>query len=117
RARARAGETQSQLEAAQAQAQSRNDAASRAADEANAAEAANVAAADAADEAKRKTQPVSVFVSRKTQRFYIRQAFQPLYEGPITIRNPDAPIGTYVFTALNLSSNAEVRWSVVSMYK
>jgi hypothetical protein len=81
------------------------------------AEAARDGAAEAAEEATRKTLPVSVFISRKTQRLYVRQAHQPVFEGPITIRDADKPIGTYVFTALNTANNAEVRWSVVSMYK
>jgi hypothetical protein len=118
RARARAGETQAQLGSAKAQEQARADAAARAADEAKAADAAKDAAADAATEAKRKTEPVSVFVSRKTQRFYIRQGYQPIYEGPISIRDVGEPIGSYVFTALNyLGNSLEVRWNVVSLYK
>ena len=44
--------------------------------------------------------PVSVFISRKTQRLYIRQGYLPVFEGPVTIRDADKPIGTYVFTAL-----------------
>jgi hypothetical protein len=30
--------------------------------------------------------PVSVFISRKSQRLYVRQAFQPVLETPVTIR-------------------------------
>jgi hypothetical protein len=56
-----------------------------------------------------------VFVSRKTQRFYVRQAYAPVFEGPITIQDPEKPLGTYVFTAFG-DSNERVRWGVVSMY-
>ena len=64
------------------------------------------------------TSPVSVFISRKTQRLYIRQGYLPVFEGPITIRDADKPIGTFVYTALGyLNNGADVRWSVVSMYK
>jgi len=59
---------------------------------------------------------VSVFISRKTQRLYVRQAFQPILEGPVTIRDADRPIGTHVFTAVERTgSNADMRWSVVSL--
>jgi hypothetical protein len=58
-----------------------------------------------------------VFVSRKAQRFYIRKANYPIYEGPITIRDADKPIGTFVFTALApAEGGAEMRWNVVAMY-
>jgi hypothetical protein len=117
KAATRLSETQAQLEAAKQQAQAKLAAAERAAEEAKAAEAARDIAVEAAEEATRKTSPVSVFISRKTQRLYIRQGYQPVFEAPIAIRDPDKPIGSYVFTALSYINNAEVRWSVVSMYK
>jgi hypothetical protein len=116
KARAKLTEIEALLATLRAQAQAKADEAAHAVDDAKAAEAAKDAATDAADDAKRKTQPVSMFISRKTQRYYIRQGFQPVYEGPVTIQDPDRPIGTYVFTALRTSA-ADLRWSVVSMYK
>ena len=59
---------------------------------------------------------MSVFISRKTQRLYVRQGYIPVFEGPVTIRDADKPIGSYVFTALGYRNNAEVRWSLVSIY-
>ena len=114
---AKVAETQAQVQAAGLQAQAKMDAAERATEEAKTAEATRDAAVEAADEATRKTSPVSVFISRKTQRLYIRQGYQPVFETPVTIRDADKPIGSYVFTALSYLDNAEVRWSVVSMYK
>jgi hypothetical protein len=73
-------------------------------------------AAEAYADASRKTSQVSVFISRKTQRLYVRQGYIPVLEGPVTIRDADKPIGSYVFTALAYHNNAEVGWSVVSMY-
>jgi hypothetical protein len=59
---------------------------------------------------------VSVLISRKTQRLYVRQAFEPIFESPVTIADPDRPIGTHVFTAIERSSgDANLRWSVVSL--
>ncbi len=117
KAAAKVAETQAQLQAAKAQAQAKLDAAESAAGELKTAEAARDAAVEAADEATRKMSPVSVFISRKTQRLYIRQGYQPVFETPVTIRDPDKPIGSYVFTALSYLGSADVRWSVVSMYK
>jgi hypothetical protein len=117
KAAAKLVEAQARLEAAKTQAQAKTDAAARANEAAKAAEAAKDLAVEAATEASRKTSPVSVFISRKTQRLYIRQGYQPVFEAPVAIRDADKPIGSYVFTALNYVDNAEVHWSVVSMYK
>lgn len=94
-------------------AQARADEAALAEVEGKSAEAARELAA----EASQKLFPVSVFISRKTQRLYVRQNYVPVYEAPVTIRDPDAPIGSYVFTALGPDTNGAMRWNVVSMYK
>src|SRR5215470_7169226 len=118
KAAAKVSEAQAQLETAKAQAQARMDTTARADEDAKAAESARDAAVEAAEEAARKTSPVSVFISRKTQRLYVRQGYVPIFEGPITIRDADKPIGTFIFTALNYrNAGGDVRWSVVSMYK
>ena len=81
-----------------------------------AAETARVAAAEAARQTARDLEPVSVFISRKMQRLYIRQAFQPVLEIPVTIRDADRPIGTHVFTAMERTGDdIDIRWSVVSL--
>jgi hypothetical protein len=73
------------------------------------AELAKVAAA--------KKMPISIFVSRKRQRLYVRQDFAPLFDVPITLAQPDAPLGTHVFTALEFTGpeRATLRWNVVSL--
>jgi hypothetical protein len=117
RAEAAVAKAQEEVTAARVQNDSRREAAARAGELAAAAEAAKLAAVDAADEAARKTSPISVFISRKTQRLYVRQGYQPVFEGPVRIRHPDQPIGSYVFTALGYrNGGADVRWSLVSMY-
>jgi hypothetical protein len=117
KAQTRIGETQAALDAAKLQSQTKSEAAQTASAEAQAASDAKVRAAEAAAEAERNMAPVSVFVSRKAQRFYIRKANYPIYEGPITIRDADKPIGTFVFTALApAEGGAEMRWNVVAMY-
>ena len=58
-------------------------------------------ALEASREATRLMAPVSVFISRKTQRLYVRQGFQPIFEGPVTIRDAGHPIGTHIYTVLD----------------
>jgi hypothetical protein len=91
-------------------------------DAATAARADAKAAAAASMEAQKEVkaldvQPVSVFISRKTQRLYVRKAFEPLFESDIVISNPQAPIGTTLFTALGYAGDdGGLRWSALAMY-
>jgi lipoprotein-anchoring transpeptidase ErfK/SrfK len=60
--------------------------------------------------------PISVFVSRKDSKLYVRQNFAPLFDVPVTIAPSDRPLGTHVFTAQVDGSDANVlHWSVVSL--
>jgi L,D-transpeptidase catalytic domain len=115
---AKAQAARAQAEAAQREAQSKREAADSAGAEVKSAAAAAAIAADAAEEAELNLSPVSVFISRKTQRLYIRKNYKPVYETPVTIKDPDKPIGSFVFTALdNTGTPGEMRWNVVSLYK
>jgi lipoprotein-anchoring transpeptidase ErfK/SrfK len=118
RAAAKLTEANQQLESAKAQSQAKAEAVEAADNELKASEAAREAAVETAEETSRQTSPISVFISRKTQRLYIRKGYHPLHEGPVTIRDADKPIGSYVFTALNYADEkADVRWIVTSLYK
>jgi L,D-transpeptidase-like protein len=111
-----ADEIEAQLAAAKAELQPKLDAFAAAREAAAAAETAKAVAAEAARRVARALQPVSVFISRKTQRLYVRQAFQPILEAPVMIQDADHPIGTHVFTAMERSNgDGGMRWSVVSM--
>jgi lipoprotein-anchoring transpeptidase ErfK/SrfK len=60
--------------------------------------------------------PISVLVSRKDQRMYVRKGFEPLFDAPVAITKSDQPIGTHVFTAVALSDDqATMRWMVASL--
>jgi lipoprotein-anchoring transpeptidase ErfK/SrfK len=60
--------------------------------------------------------PVSVFVSRKEGRLFVRKGFDTVFDVPVTIRNPDQPLGTHVFTAMELTNGgAAMRWTSVTM--
>jgi hypothetical protein len=113
---ARIAELQAQRTAAKAELQPMLDAVAPAREAAVAAEAVRVAAVQALRELASELEPVSVFISRKTQRLYIRRAFQPILESPITILDADRPIGTHVFTAMERTNgDTDIRWSVVSL--
>src|SRR5262249_42936486 len=110
----RVGEFDAQLAAAKSDLQPRADAVTASREAAVAADRERVVAVEAARKAKRDLEPVSVFISRKNQRLYVRQALQPILEIPVTIRDADRPIGTYVFTAME-RTGVHVRWSMVSL--
>jgi len=113
---AQMGEIEAQLASAKIELQPKLDAVVAARKAATAAENESVVTAEAARKAARDLEPVSVFVSRKTQRLYVRQAFQPILEIPVTIQDADLPIGTHIFTAMERTvAGNDLRWSVVSL--
>jgi hypothetical protein len=123
--RQKAVEERKRLDAATADAKSKLDADLAVKDAGRAAETKKVASAKAANEAKLALEPVSIFISRATQRLYVRrnthkrwpdggEIFDAAIEVPITIRNPDKPIGTHIFTAMARSETG-LRWSVVTI--
>jgi hypothetical protein len=64
----------------------------------------------------RYMKPVSVLISRKDQRIYVRQGFEPVLEAPIMIDNPEQPLGTHVYTAMGVKKGgAAFDWHVVSL--
>jgi hypothetical protein len=66
--------------------------------------------------APQKVIPISVFVSRKLSRLFVRQGFTPLFDVPLKIQNPEEPLGTHVFTVMEPENEGSaVRWSVVSI--
>ena len=125
KAAAKAAEAGTQLDRAKADAKSKLDTAAAAKDAAKAAETKKAAAAKAASEAKLALEPVSVYISRAAQKLYVRrnthqpwpdggEVFDATIEAPVTIRNPDKPIGTHVFTAM-ARNDAGLRWTAVTI--
>ncbi len=125
KAATKAGEVGTQLDTARANAKSKLDAAAGAMNAAKAAANRKADEAKAAIEAKLALEPVSVFISRATQKLYVRrnthkpwadggEVFDSTIEVPVTIRNPDEPIGTHVFTAMG-RNDAGLRWTVVTI--
>ena len=125
KAAARAAALGTQLDTAKADATSKRDAAAAAKDAAKATEARKTAAVKAATEAKLALEPVSIYISRATQKLYVRrnthkpwpdggEVFDASIEVPVTIRDPDRPIGTHVFTAM-AHDGAALRWTAVTI--
>ncbi len=126
RAAAKAADLGTQLDTARADAKSKLDAAAAAKDAAKAAVTRQVDTAKAASEAKLALEPVSVYISRATKKLYVRrnthkpapdgggEVFDTTIEVPVTIRNPDKPIGTHVFTAV-ARNEAGLRWTAVTI--
>jgi hypothetical protein len=112
----RIAQLQAQWIAAKAELQPKLDAVAPAREAAVAAETARVSVAQAADEAAHELGPVSMFISRKTKRLYVRRAFQPTWESPVTILDADRPVGTHVFTAMERTNgDITMRWTVVTL--
>jgi lipoprotein-anchoring transpeptidase ErfK/SrfK len=59
---------------------------------------------------------IAALVSRKENKIYVRQNFEPWFEAPVTIAASDRPLGTHVFTVRADKNDASaLRWSVVSL--
>jgi len=112
---AKAADLGTQLDAAKADAQAKRDAAAAAQAALKAADAKKADTAAAARDAKLALEPVSVFISRKTQKLYVRRGWQSTLEVPIAIRDPDKPIGTHVFTAVARNDDGSLRWTAVTI--
>ncbi|MGA7390497.1 MAG: L,D-transpeptidase [Pseudolabrys sp.] len=83
---------------------------------AEAQEAAKVPAAASVGVTPQKAVPISVFVSRKLSKLFVRQGFTPLFDAPVEIQNLAEPMGTHVFNVMEFQKeDAAIRWTVVSI--
>ncbi len=125
KAAAKAAESGPKVETAKADAAAKIDAAAKAAAAAKEAATRKAETAKAADEAKLALDPVSIYISRATQKLYVRrntlkpwpdggEVFDATIEVPVTIRDPERPIGTHVFTAM-AQGDAGLRWTAVTI--
>ena len=126
KATARATDAATQLDTAKAEATSKPGAAAAAKDAAKAAATRKADTARAANDAKLALEPVSVYISRATQKLYVRrnthkpapdgggEVFDTSIEVPVTIRDPNKPIGTHVFTAM-ARNDSGLRWNAVTI--
>ena len=125
KATTKAADAGAKLDTARVDAKSKLDLAASATDAAKAAATRKADTAKAAKEAKLALEPVSIYISRATQKLYVRrnthkawadggEVFDATIEVPITIRDPDRPIGTHVFTAM-AHDGVGLRWTAVTI--
>ena len=71
-----------------------------------------------AEAPKRPPQPqghVSIFISGKERKLFVRQGFEPVYESPVEIDGGVA-LGAHLFTAMEARpQHGSTRWSLVSL--
>jgi hypothetical protein len=123
---ARAAELGTQLDTARTDAKAKLDAAAATKDAAKAAQTRKADTAKAASEAKLALEPVSIYISRATQKLYVRrnthkpapdgggEVFDTSIEVPVTIHDPGKPIGTHIFTAV-ARNDSGLRWTAVTI--
>ena len=122
----KAAQAATELDTAKADAKSKLDAAAAAKDAAKTAEKRKADLAKAASEARLALEPISIYISRATQKLYVRrnthkpapdgggEVFDTSIEVPVAIRDPGRKIGTHVFTAM-ARNDAGLRWSAVTI--
>jgi hypothetical protein len=126
KADAKVTELAGKLEAAKADTKAKQEAVKTLQDAVKAAEAKKAETAKAAVAAKLALEPVSIFISRATQKIYVRrdthtripdggERFDTVLELPITIRDPNKPLGTHIFTAVGRADGAGLRWTEVTI--
>jgi L,D-transpeptidase catalytic domain len=126
KAAAKVDELAAKLDAAKGDAKAKQGAVKATQDAAKAADVKKIATAKAARDAKLALEPVSVFISRAAQKIYVRgdtharvpdggEMFDTTLEVPVTIRDPNKPIGTHVFTAVARSGDGGLRWTAVTI--
>jgi lipoprotein-anchoring transpeptidase ErfK/SrfK len=125
KAAAKIEELTTQLDAATADAKTAQDTITAADAAAKTAEAKRIEADKAATDAQLALAPVSVYISRATQKLYVRrdthkrvpdggEMYDTSIELPVTIKDPDKPIGTHIFTAV-ARTDTGLRWTEVTI--
>jgi hypothetical protein len=126
KAEPKAADAATALDAAKADAATKRDAAAAAKDAVKTVATKKTETAKAALDAKLALEPVSVYISRATQKLYVRrnthkpapdgggEVFDTSIEVPVTIRDAGRPIGTHIFTAM-AKNDTGLRWSAVTI--
>jgi hypothetical protein len=66
--------------------------------------------------AEAKPGPISIFISKKLGRLYVRKGFDAIFDSPVTIADPERPLGTQVFTATGFTDDhSAMHWLLVSL--
>jgi hypothetical protein len=60
--------------------------------------------------------PITVFVSKREGKLFVRKGFQPVFSWPVKFEHPELPLGTHLYTAVDANPDgASYRWQVVSV--
>ena len=125
KAAAKAAALRTQLDAAKVDLKAKQDTAAAAQAAAKAADVKRSDAAKAATDARLASEPVAIFISRATQKLYVRrdthkkwpdggELYDFSQDYPVTIKDPDKPLGTHIFTAVARDGGG-LRWTDVSI--
>lgn len=76
---------------------------------------AQTALVDLKSDITRRARPLSIFISLKAQRIYVRQGFEPVAEGTIDVDDPPGAIGTHVLTVMDYDQTGDdFVWQLIS---
>jgi hypothetical protein len=68
------------------------------------------------DDVLQRPGQLSLFVSRREGKLFVRKGFTPAFDVPVTIAQPEKPLGTHIFTASRpANDSAGLRWLAVSL--
>lgn len=69
-----------------------------------------------AGEPTKRAGQVAVFISKREKRIFVRQGFIPIFDMSVEIADPDQPLGTHVFTAMEVQEDGtRMRWNAITM--
>jgi hypothetical protein len=71
--------------------------------------------AQAAKDPMLRPGPISVYISGKLGKLFVRKGFTEVFETPVSIAQSDQPLGTHMFTALEGHQDGTMRWNVASL--
>jgi multidrug efflux pump subunit AcrA (membrane-fusion protein) len=125
KAAAKAEALRAQFDAATADAKTKQEALAAAEANAKTTEAKRAEATKAANDAALAREPAAIFISRATQKLYVRrdthkrvpdggERYDTSLEFPVTIAHPDKPLGTHIFTAVARAEGG-LRWTEVTI--
>jgi lipoprotein-anchoring transpeptidase ErfK/SrfK len=66
--------------------------------------------------ARRLLAPVSLLISRKDQKIYMRQDLIPVFDAPIVVKDPQLPLGNHLLIASTATDDgANLKWTAFSI--
>jgi L,D-transpeptidase-like protein len=64
---------------------------------------------------KRRERPITILLSKKTSKLYVRQGYDPVMQADVKFDDPDSPIGTHLFHAIEYNRDGtDLRWQAVT---